>query len=94
MNVKGDKGFGDHENSKSRTSRMRQTAVLHTTEQLQVTIEYVQRADGSVETRKIHTVLSSTQRTETPKTVRSKEVAGYSGPDADWHSKHRRERTR
>ena len=94
VNVKGDEGFGDHENSKSRTSRMRQTAVLHATEQLQVTIEYVQRADGSVVIRKIHTVVSYTQRTEPPKTVRSKEVAGYSGPDADWHSKHRRERTR
>ena len=31
VNVKGDEGFGDHENSKSRTSRMRQTAVLHRT---------------------------------------------------------------
>ena len=83
MNVKGDEGFGYHENSKQRTSRMRQTAVLHTTEQLRVTIEYVQRADGSVEARKIHTVVSSTQRSEHLKTVRSQEVAGYSGPGAD-----------
>ena len=61
--VKGDEGFGDHKNSKSRKSRMRQKAVLNTTDQLQVTIEYVQRADGSVETMKIHTVVSSIQRT-------------------------------
>ena len=44
-----------------------------------MTIEYVQRADGSVETKKIHTVVSSIQRTEPLKTVRSQEVAGYSG---------------
>ena len=30
VNVKGDEGFGDHKNSKSRASRMRQTAVLRT----------------------------------------------------------------
>ena len=47
----------------------------------QVTIEYVQRADGSVEPRKIHTVVISTQHAEPLKAVRSKEVAGYSGPD-------------
>ena len=29
-NVKGDEGFGDLKNSKSRASRMRQTAVLRT----------------------------------------------------------------
>ena len=58
------------------------SGVAHTTEQLQVTIEYAsKRADGSVETRKIHTVVSSTQRSEHLKTVRSQEVAGYSGPD-------------
>ena len=28
VNVKGDEGFGDHESSESRASRMRQTAVL------------------------------------------------------------------
>jgi len=47
----------------------------------QVTIEYVQRADGSVEPRKIHTVVISTQHAEPLKAVRSKEVAGYSGPE-------------
>ena len=30
VNVKGDEGFGHHENSKSRASRMRQTSVLRT----------------------------------------------------------------
>ena len=30
VNVMGDEGFGDHENSKSRASRMRQTVVLRT----------------------------------------------------------------
>merc|ERR1712064_46913 len=47
----------------------------------QVTIEYVQRADGSVEPRKIHTVVISTQHAEPLKAVRSKEVAGYSGTE-------------
>ena len=47
----------------------------------QVTIEYVQRDDGSVEPRKIHTVVIPTQRTEPLKAVRSKEVAVYSGPE-------------
>ena len=47
----------------------------------QVTIEYLQRADGSVEPRKIHTVVISTQHAEPLKAVRSKEVAGYSGPE-------------
>merc|ERR1711916_189085 len=40
-----------------------------------------QRADGSVEPRKIHTVVISTQHAEPLKAVRSKEVAGYSGPE-------------
>merc|ERR1712065_123637 len=44
-------------------------------------IEYLQRADGSVEPRKIHTVVISTQHAEPLKAVRSKEVAGYSGPE-------------
>merc|ERR1712139_667152 len=48
----------------------------------QVTIEYRQHADGSVEPTKIHTVVISTQHAEPLKAVRSKEVAGYTGPDA------------
>merc|ERR1712203_884340 len=48
----------------------------------QVTIEYLQRADGSVEPRKIHTVVISTQHAEPCKATRRKEVAGYTGPDA------------
>merc|ERR1711920_261972 len=47
----------------------------------QVTIEYLQKADGSVEPRKIHTVVISTQHAEPSKAVRSKECAGYSGPE-------------
>merc|ERR1712085_129689 len=43
----------------------------------QVTIEYLQRADGSVEPQKIHTVVISTQHAEPSKAVRSKECAGY-----------------
>jgi len=47
----------------------------------QVTIEYKQKADGSVEPLKIHTVVISTQHAEPSKAVRSKECAGYSGPE-------------
>jgi len=47
----------------------------------QVTIEYVQRADGAVEPRRVHTVVISTQHAEPLKAVRSKEVPGYSGPE-------------
>merc|ERR1712025_751755 len=47
----------------------------------QVTIEYKQKADGSVEPRKVHTVVISTQHAEPLKAQRSKEVAGYSGPE-------------
>merc|ERR1711881_760539 len=47
----------------------------------QVTIEYSQKADGSVEPQKIHTVVISTQHAEPEKAVRSKEVAGYTGPE-------------
>merc|ERR1712070_943425 len=47
----------------------------------QVTIEYVQKADGSVEPQKIHTVVISTQHAEPLKATRQKEVAGYTGPD-------------
>merc|ERR1711953_368776 len=48
----------------------------------QVTIEYKQNADGSVEPLKFHTVVISTQHAEPSKASRCKEVAGYSGPDA------------
>jgi len=48
----------------------------------QVTIEYLQRVDGSVEPQKIHTVVISTQHAEPLKATRCKEVAGYRGPDA------------
>jgi len=48
----------------------------------QVTIEYLERKDGSVEPQKIHTVVISTQHAEPLKATRVKEVAGYTGPDA------------
>merc|ERR1712050_234506 len=44
-------------------------------------IEYLQRQDGSVEPRKIHTVVISTQHAEPSKATRRKEVSGYTGPD-------------
>merc|ERR1739848_822203 len=47
----------------------------------QVTIEYEQKEDGSVEPRKVHTVVISTQHAEQSKATRSKECAGYSGPE-------------
>merc|ERR1711883_43126 len=47
----------------------------------QVTIQYLQKADGSVEPQKIHTVVISTQHAEPSKAVRSKECAGYTGPE-------------
>merc|ERR1712078_605036 len=47
----------------------------------QVTIEYVQKADGAVEPQKIHTVVISTQHAEPSKAVRTKECAGYTGPE-------------
>merc|ERR1712139_193709 len=47
----------------------------------QVTIQYKQKADGSVEPEKIHTVVISTQHAEPLKAQRSKEVAGYTGPE-------------
>merc|ERR1712147_28223 len=47
----------------------------------QVTIEYVQKTDGSVEPQKIHTVVISTQHAEPSKAVRTKECAGYTGPE-------------
>merc|ERR1712217_651493 len=48
----------------------------------QVTIQYLQKEDGSVEPQKIHTIVISTQHAEPLKATRSKEVAGYTGPDA------------
>jgi len=47
----------------------------------QVTIEYAEKADGSVEPKKIHTVVISTQHAEPLKATRCKEVAGYTGAD-------------
>merc|ERR1719426_522810 len=47
----------------------------------QVTLEYVEKADGSVEPQKIHTVVISTQHAEPSKAVRTKECAGYTGPE-------------
>merc|ERR1712036_174216 len=48
----------------------------------QVTIEYKQNDDGSVEPLKIHTVVISTQHAEPSKAKRSKECEGYKGPEA------------
>jgi len=48
----------------------------------QVTIEYLQKADGSVEPLKMHTIVISTQHAEPLKATRRKECAGYTGPDA------------
>merc|ERR1711959_756541 len=45
----------------------------------QVTIQYLQRADGSVEPQTIHTVVISTQHAEPSKATRTKECAGYTG---------------
>merc|ERR1712170_466 len=47
----------------------------------QVTIKYVQKADGSVEPQQIHTVVISTQHAEPSKATRKKECAGYKGPE-------------
>merc|ERR1711937_435056 len=47
----------------------------------QVTIKYVQKADGSVEPQQIHTVVISTQHAEPLKAVRTKEVEGYTGEE-------------
>jgi S-adenosylmethionine synthetase len=47
----------------------------------QVTIEYDQLPDGSVEPTKIHTVVISTQHAEPSKAKRSKECAGYTGDE-------------
>lgn len=48
----------------------------------QVTIEYMQKVDGSVEPVKIHTVVISTQHAEPLKATRKNEVEGYNGEDA------------
>merc|ERR1712224_150673 len=48
----------------------------------QVTIEYMQNEDGSVEPMKIHTVVISSQHAEPLKATKCKEMEGYSGPDA------------
>merc|ERR1711937_287648 len=47
----------------------------------QVTIEYMQNEDGSVEPMKIHTVVISSQHAEPLKAVRSKECEGYKGAE-------------
>merc|ERR1712054_323656 len=47
----------------------------------QVTIEYLQHPDGSVEPKKIHTVVISTQHAEPLKATRTKECAGYTGAE-------------
>jgi len=47
----------------------------------QVTIQYKQKADGSVEPLMIHTVVISTQHAEPLKAVRTKEIEGYTGPE-------------
>merc|ERR1739838_575452 len=47
----------------------------------QVTIEYSQKADGAMGPQKIHTVVISTQHAEPLKAVRTKECAGYTGPE-------------
>merc|ERR1739848_457876 len=43
---------------------------------------YKAKADGSLESQKIHTVVISTQHAEPSKATRCQEVAGYTGPDA------------
>jgi len=47
----------------------------------QVTIEYMQNDDGSVEPLKIHTVVISSQHAEPKKATKCKEMEGYTGPD-------------
>ena len=47
----------------------------------QVTIEYLQKADGSVEPQKMHTIVISTQHAEPLKATRTKECAGYTGAE-------------
>lgn len=47
----------------------------------QITIEYKQHTDGTVEPMKIHTIVISTQHAEPQKAKRKTEVAGYTGKD-------------
>merc|ERR1712228_488615 len=47
----------------------------------QVTIQYLQKPDGSVQPLKIHTVVISTQHAEPGKALRTKECEGYSGEE-------------
>merc|ERR1711959_344645 len=47
----------------------------------QVTIEYLQKSDGSVEPQSIHTVVISSQHAEPSKATWGKECAGYTGPE-------------
>jgi len=47
----------------------------------QVTVEYAQKADGSMEPLNIHTVLISTQHADPGKTKRTEECAGYKGEE-------------
>merc|ERR1712028_179685 len=47
----------------------------------QVTIQYLQKADGSVEPQMIHTIVISTQHAEPLKAKRTKECAGYTGAE-------------
>ena len=48
----------------------------------QVTIEYEQKANGSGEPKKIHTVVISLQHAEPTKAVRTNEMEGYTGEEA------------
>jgi len=48
----------------------------------QVTIEYMQNEDGSVEPLKIHTVVISSQHAEPSKATKRKEMEGFTGADA------------
>jgi len=47
----------------------------------QVTIEYLMKADGSVEPKKVHTVVISTQHANPSVATRKNEVVGYTGAD-------------
>merc|ERR550514_351490 len=47
----------------------------------QVTVEYKQKADGSVEPQKMHTVVISTQHAAPGVAKRSEECAGYEGAE-------------
>jgi S-adenosylmethionine synthetase len=47
----------------------------------QVTVEYMQRSDGSVEPLKVHTVVISTQHAAPGTAKRSEECSGYTGPE-------------